>query len=379
MAVAPRVGWRRGASGGERMFEIQMLPADEGDCLLLTYGPKTRSHRVLIDGGTPATFKRLKRYLLGKLPAGERHFELLIVTHIDQDHIGGILPLLRSKDLGVTFGDIWFNGWEHLAPRPTDLLGPRQGDLLGNLLSARNTLPWNEAFQGGSVVVPKSRPLPVHVLPGGLKLTLLSPRWSELKALDKSWMEETFKAGRIPGEDPEHPGRRTEMLGELLGRASRLSLLARERFYPDEASANGSSIAVLAEYEGKRALLSGDAFAPVLAEGIRRLPGFKGKLPLDAFKLPHHGSRANLSPELLSLVTCSRYLISTSGKRFKHPDKAAISRILEKGPAEVELCFNYESSTTRGWGARKLPGDVKVRKLKALYPRDAEQGLRVSL
>ncbi len=360
------------------MFDIQMLPADEGDCLILAYGDESSPHRVLIDGGTPATFKRLERYILQELKPGERHFELLIVTHIDQDHIGGVLPLLRSN-LGLTFGDIWFNGWEHLAPRPTDLLGPRQGDMLGNLLSLRHKLPWNRAFGGRSVVVPRAGSLITHELPGGMKLTLLSPRWSELMALDRQWTEQSFGAGRIPGEDPDNPGQRGDMLGDMLGRASRLAQLAGERFYPDDAAANGSSIAVLAEYKGKRALLAGDAFADVLIEGIKRLPGFNGRFKVDAFKLPHHGSKANVSLDLLKLLDCSRYLISTSGNRFNHPDEAAIARILDSEQARVELFFNYDSDTTHGWKSPKLPKDVDAEKLKAHYPDDPEKGLRVSL
>lgn len=357
------------------MFDIQMLPAEEGDCLILTYGKKgQRPHRILIDGGTPPTFERLKRYILDEL-GPERHFELLIVTHIDDDHIGGILPLLRS-DLGVTFGDIWFNAWDHLAPRPLDMLGPRQGDQLGNLLSQRPKQPWNQAFGRGTVVVPDTGPLPVCTVKG-LKLTLLSPRWKELSVLDRTWIAKSFKAHRIPGEDPDAPGRR----GDFLGRPSRLARLAREPFKPDASAANGSSIAVLAEYEGKRVLLTGDAFAPVLVEGIQRLPGFEDTLAVDAFKLPHHGSDSNLSPRLLEVVSTSRYLISTNGRQYHHPDAEAVSRILASRRGPVELCFNYLSDTTRDWRKHEagLPGDVKARKLKTRYPEDASRGLRVSL
>jgi beta-lactamase superfamily II metal-dependent hydrolase len=350
------------------MFTIEMLPAQYGDCLLVTYGPEDRPRRLLIDGGTPATFKHLKQRIEA-LPRQQRHFELLIVTHIDDDHIGGVLPLLREKGLGVTFGDIWFNGWTHLVP--PDFMGPRQGDELGNLLSQRVDLPWNKAFKEKTVVVPRTGPLPVHALAGGMKLTLLSPRRKELEALNTDWIDKSMKAGRIPGEPQE--------VTDLLGRPSRLAQLASEKVSADQAVANGSSIAVLAEYDGKRALLTGDAFAPVLIESIRRLPDFHQKLAVQAFKLPHHGSEANLSPELLQALSCPRYLISTSGARFEHPDESAIARILQYGGEKVELCFNYKSDTTRPWESRRLAKDLAVRQLDTRYPEAEDGGLLVEL
>lgn len=368
------------------MFEIEMLPADHGDCLIIRYGPAARPRRILIDGGTPSTFKRLQRYIEA-LPPRQRRFELLIVTHIDSDHIGGILPLLREMP-GVSFGDIWFNAWHHLTPRAQRFLGPQQGDLLGNLLSQRPKLPWNKAFKSDTVAVPDTGALPVIELDGDMKLTLLSPRWKELRELEKSWTDQAFQAGRIPGELPFLSGAARGGL-ELLGGSSRLEQLAAARFFPDAAVANGSSIAVLAEHGGKRALLTGDAFAPVLIESLQRLPGFKGQVAVDAVKLPHHGSEANVSSELIKLLQSNRYLISTNGKIFKHPDEEAIARVLVNGGDEARIFFNYASETTLPFkkqrirrpasGKRRGSGKRESRESPFVYPASGEGGLIVKL
>jgi len=355
------------------MFDIEMLPAAHGDCLVVTYGTKQQPHRLLIDGGTHFTFPHLKHYL-ERLPVTQRHFELLIVTHIDEDHIGGVLPLLRDRELGVSFGDIWFNAWRHLAPpRRTGFLGPEQGDLLGNLLSQRTELPWNEAFQGGTVVVPGSGPLPVFTLPGDMRLTLLSPRWEELGELCDSWSEKSFKSGRIPG-DVSMLGGPTESILELLGSRSQAALLAAQRFFPDTSAANGSSIAVLAEYEGRRALLAADAFAEVLLAGLQRLPDFRDTLQLEAFKLPHHGSQRNISEELLRAAPSQSYLVSTNGNVFKHPDGSAMARVLEYGTKGAKIFFNYDSETTR-----KVQALAGKRKSLLEYPGPGASGALVSL
>src|ERR1700687_5538080 len=158
-----------------------MLPAGYGDCLWIEYGEdQTRPHRVLIDGGTPASFGALSARLK-RLPEKSRQFELFVITHIDSDHIGGALPLLdRRAELSVQFDDVWFNGYIHIQPGFDDVLGPVQGEKLTKHIVDQK-LAWNAAFKNRGVVVSDRGALPTKVLPGGLKLTLLSPTWQELE------------------------------------------------------------------------------------------------------------------------------------------------------------------------------------------------------
>src|SRR5690606_39540676 len=98
------------------MFRIDLLPAEYGDALGIEYGSGAAPHRVLIDCGTSAVFPRIRDRILS-LPVEDRHFELLVVTHVDLDHIGGVLALLNEREaLQVSFGEIWFNGFVHLTP-----------------------------------------------------------------------------------------------------------------------------------------------------------------------------------------------------------------------------------------------------------------------
>ena len=101
----------------------------------------------------------MRRWDPGRLPEDERRFELLIVTHIDGDHIEGALGLLDAEELGVTFDDVWFNGFRHLPDSPLESLGPVEGELLTDVIVRRN-LPWNAAFDGGPVVAPTEGELP---------------------------------------------------------------------------------------------------------------------------------------------------------------------------------------------------------------------------
>jgi len=252
------------------MFAIDMLPAEHGDCVWIEYGPADNPRRILIDGGTSGTFRTL-RTGIAALPAAQRRFELLVVSHIDADHIGGAIELLEGTALGVSFGDIWFNGHRHL------------------------------------------------LVPEGTR-----------------------------------------------GVAQ------------DTAEANGSSVALLAEHDGKRALLTGDAFPGVLMEAFERLFADRGTEPLrlDAMKVSHHGSRANTTWPLLYRVARERFLFSTDGSVFDHPDDECVARVVAHGGPSSTLCFNYRSARTEAWAD---PARARALDYTAVYPADGCEGLRVEL
>ena len=74
------------------------------------------------------------------------------------------------------------------------------------------------------------------------------------------------------------------------------------------------------------------------------------RLHLDLFKLPHHGSKKNVHIDLIESVECDRWLISSDGTRFKHPDAEAVARILAFSTFESPLvCFNVPSKFNGWW------------------------------
>lgn len=333
------------------MLKISMLPADHGDCILIEYGAKPPYRSVLIDGGTgsKASFAAISERLarLPKRAKGKTRFELMIVTHIDADHIGGAIRIVGSPEYEL--GDVWFNGYRHLNRKR---LGGKQGDVLSTLLARR---PWNCAFDdGGSVVVPDEGRLPSVELDGGLVLTLVSPGWSDLERLEPDWRKEVLKAGLEPGKpvSPEIVARHTK---QPLGSRLDVARLDREKFHADPGAPNGSSIAVVAEFGGKRALLTGDAWEPVLRKNLARLAKQRKqkRMFFDVFKIAHHGSRNNTSAPLVRELDCKNYLVSTNGSIFGHPDREAIAHIVA-GAKKPKLMFNYRTEFNRGWQSPAL-------------------------
>jgi hypothetical protein len=360
------------------VFRIEMLPALHGDALWIEYGETDDLHRVLIDGGPVTTYKSLAERL-ARVPGNERFFELIVLTHVDGDHVEGLVRLFADKPLPFSVDKVIFNGWRQME-RSHGLLGALQGEFLSALLVNRAASAWDP--DAAPWVVLKDGALPSLELPGGMKLTLLSPDAPRLQAMAKAWKKAVDKAGLQPG-DLEAAwtklAQRKKFLPKkgLLGAAPDLDRLLQDQFKIDAAKANGSSIAFLAEYAGKSALLLGDAFPDVVAASIKRLLKARGqrKLKVDAVKVAHHGSKNNTNDELLALIDCPSYLISTNGAQFRHPDKACIARILKVGKP-ARLVFNYRSEFTRPWldrASQQKYGYV------ALVRKDSELSIPVTL
>lgn len=349
------------------MFTIEMLPANEGDALWIEYGDPNSPHHILIDGGYKSTY----RIIRDRLKADARiRFDLFVLTHIDRDHIAGAIPLIRDDVFDrKRVNDIWFNGYKHLG----DVMGVEQAEFFTRSLMDKK-LPWNEAFGGGAVIAdPGGQP---KVLPGGMKITLLSPNRAQLRNLLRDWDEELKSilkdsdASSLEEHLDKVPGR---MQPDVLG-VPKVSRLAARPFETDTKSPNGSSIAFLAEFDDdghqKRVIFTGDAFSSVIEESINELLKKHGasRLRLDALKVSHHGSRKNTSGELLKLMNTRHYLVSTNGSRsHQHPDDECIARLISAQKNKVTLWFNYRSDQNKVWGKTRLE---RTHQYEAKYPQN---------
>lgn len=372
------------------MFTIDMLPAQRGDSLWIEYGNARKPRRILIDGGILATGKHI-RARIENLAPDNRRFELLIISHIDLDHIAGIVKLFADPPEGLEFGNVWFNGWKQLltAEEIADqagILGPKLGERLSARIDQRK-YPWNEGFDDALVAIRnQDEPLPHAALAGGMKITLLSPTVQRLRKLRPVWEDEIREAGLEPGA----AGRKLEGIGHpddaddggLLGDDDiDIEGLANGTFSGDTSEANGSSIAVMAEFDGKRCALLGDAYAPDVAKAIDRILANEGSddiLEVAATKLSHHGGRKNTSAALLKKLHCRKYLVSTDGSSYHHPHSESLSRVVVHGAeaGKPSLIFNYRSKETEAWDVEALfNGDHPF---EPVYP-DADQGISVDV
>jgi hypothetical protein len=323
------------------IFTLEALEAKHGDSLLLHYGTKKAPKLIVIDGGPVGVFDQSLRPRLEQLrekrtPGASLPVRLLMVSHIDDDHIRGVLDLtdllLEQRGGETALCDIttlWHNSFDEiLANNETNVLPASLGASVRLSASGELTFP-KDLFrdEGAAAVaanVPQSRrlrdnvealallandPFPklVSLRPkqkalavgGSLKLRVVGPSQARLEKLEDEWDK------KLKVLQQKKPAEAKALAASFL----------------DHSVYNLSSIVVLAEADGKRMLLTGDGLADDILEGLREEGLLKegGTLHVNVLKMPHHGSIRNVTEEFLSTVTADHYVISANGK-FDNPD-----------------------------------------------------------
>ena len=365
------------------MLSIEMLPARHGDCLWVEYGTARERHRLLIDGGPGFAYEQGLRAKIAALPERDRRFELAVCTHIDADHIEGVIRLLGEPALGCVYREIWYNAWPQISAGMPDAFGAVQGEYLAALIRKRK-LAWNAAFpeRDGVRTAAVAKALDAIELPGGARLTLLSPGPDLLAKLAKVWDKELELAGIEP-DQPEEALARLKRDRKFKAHVSfglegpDPKALAAAPFAEDGGAPNGSSIAFLLEAGGRSALLLGDAHPGVVVANLDRLLAARGqsRLAVDVVKLPHHGSENNVNRELVARVAADHWLYSSDGTFFDHPDPEAVARVVAGKQDRPNLVFNYRTKRTAIWDDERLQADFKYR---AVYPEPGAAGIRVA-
>ena len=117
-------------------MKLTVFQSDKGDCLLLT-GADGR--HMLVDGGMRQSYSKHVSPVLGQLREGKEKLDVVYVSHIDQDHISGILQMMddevawRIHEYQVNHGNpqhkppdsvwppevkaIWHNAFHELLPQ----------------------------------------------------------------------------------------------------------------------------------------------------------------------------------------------------------------------------------------------------------------------
>lgn len=359
------------------VFSLDVLRARKGDCLMLHYGSKDDPHLMLIDGGPSLVYgPQLKPRIAlvhasrGLEEADPLPVDVVMVSHVDDDHIRGLIELTEEQrgatpqvHLGVV--SLWHNSFDDLlSTKPEELMAgfgtasvlagldtstafdgvELQGEgevekeakereieahqtveVLASIAQGRTLrdnageLDWrlNHKFKGKLILATEtSKPV---TLDGGLKITVAGPMKPELEALQQAhdkWLLEQ-QAGKK--KSPE-------------------AMLAA---FVDESVPNLSSIVVLAELGGKSMLLTGDARGDKILTGLELVklltPG--GKLHIDILKVPHHGSDNNVEPVFFERLPADHYVFSGDGEHG-NPERATLEMLLQARGADAEYTIH---------------------------------------
>lgn len=317
---------------------IRVLKAFHGDCIFITVESETVTERILIDGGPAATFgvspQGELRALLNELEAEGKQIDLVILTHVDDDHIGGLIKAFEVKD-GLTklARKIMFNSGRLIHEYFKVQVDPKK-EILGNFTQSKNT-----SINQGNTLERLLKDLGIwhesvikqgdkHTLKG-CELIFLTPDESELKKLLTTW-----EKGQ---PSPFTSASKTDW------KKSYKELLAQDTFKEDNSTPNGSSISFILKVGEYNFLFLGDAHPTSIIQGLT-MQGYNAGTPIKAevVKLSHHGSKGNTSPDLLSTIDCLTYIVSTDATRHGLPNKITFARIHSKKP-NAAILFNYKS------------------------------------
>jgi hypothetical protein len=339
------------------VFTLEALEAAHGDSLILHYGPSTSPRFIVIDGGPKGIFKNSLHPRLEEIRSnrggGVLEIRLLMVSHIDDDHITGVNELTKmlrevsddGKQVPYDILTLWHNSFDDLAnkiaasvssdvdlPKLLHTAKPKTADgaaIIASVAQGRQLrldadslgLNVNSGFDDLLIFDKKAAALNMGAK---LRFTVLGPRQAELDALEKKWRKEVKALLAKKAKS-----KKADVDGVELSAADFQALAAE---FVDESIHNLSSVVVLAEFEGKRILLTGDARGDFILESLREAKLLKnGKLAVDIFKVPHHGSVRNAAAELFDVIVADHYVFSANG-RDGNPDPPTFDLIFKARP-----------------------------------------------
>jgi hypothetical protein len=369
------------------IFSLDVRRARKGDCLVLHYGSEKEPGLIMIDGGpsdvyVPHLRPRLEeiRQARGLRANKPLEVDLLMVSHVDDDHIQGILDLTRElKDAQrnhqpplIQVLDFWHNSFDEIIDHKPDELtasvknqfGPASVSGAGELPDderseveeefassnpdmdpeegqelVSSTLKVLASIEQGFQLRVDARALEFPLNPEfdgkliiagwgegaidmgrGLKFTVAGPMKRELEALRKKhneWLKKLKKEGKpLP------------------------SALAA---YVDKSVPNLSSLVLLAESDEKTMLLTGDARGDKILQGLELVGLMKkgSQMHVDLLKVPHHGSANNLETEFFHRITADHYVFSGNGEHG-NPEREALEMLFKaRGNGDYTIHLTY--------------------------------------
>lgn len=369
---------------------IKMFPAKNGDCFLVSLGLENRKH-ILIDCGYAETYNTFLKPELETIVENNEMIDLMVISHVDQDHILGAISFLRENNTNhfIEIGEIWHNSYRHLqfneekvesiSPTEKEILNhvnrmgsslinhnmnndddkdisSKQGSSLASLI-LEGQYPWNKSFDYNAVNIDYKNIIENEFF----KIHLLSPNTEKLNKLSDKWLRDLndMKLGFSLSDEEIfddayefHMIRQTETeikktyisSNEDTDKFIENIILEDRKGDIDNSPMNGSSISIIIEYNSKQLLFLADAHPDLILDSILQLKNNQ----FDLIKVSHHGSAKNTTTELAKNLNSNLFLISTNGKgKQSHPHFESLSKIIYHQKNSKKLFFNYETNNAK--------------------------------
>ncbi len=382
-------------------MNITAYHAGSGDCVLVT--STDGKHHILVDGGRSGPYEDHIRAQLGNLRAAGGTIDLLCVSHIDNDHVSGVLKLLsdevawRKHEFELdsdpnaepppvprppAIGQVWHNALFVLVGESNDHLvaeiasaisglmggsdedhdlaheleniatGFKEGMEISRRISDHHLgLNLNPSAEGGLL----KRTTPGSLLElGNMKHFVLGPSDDDLERLRRKWDTWLRTAGdRLESLHDRLRDDEAELVtfdpGAISAPAIGLTLGEGNITPP-----NLASIMMLIEEGDETLLLTGDGSSEEILQGLEHhgkigAAGEPGdRLHVTTLKVQHHGASANVTEDFVKRVTADNYLFCSNGSHhnpeievLKSLAKARLTGIGSAEPVGLDSEFKF--------------------------------------
>ena len=354
------------------LFTLEALDARHGDALLLHYGSAANPQLIVIDGGPPGVYRkalkpRLEALRTARTPGGRLPIRMLVISHIDDDHIAGVLQMLRELDelraderpQPYDILTLWHNSFDDILGNETDVLTAAFSRAIAAAAGGRPVpagIPLSRSAALLLASVKQGREVRAHAAALALEV---NEGFRGLIGLPEGGRGRTIRPGGglslvVLGPDT----RRVAELRERWDKEIRKMGVARQAAFVDTSVFNLSSLIVLAKVGRRKMLLTGDARGDDILAALQRARLMKGgRCHLDVLKLPHHGSDRNVDTEFFRRVTADHYVVSGNGDHG-NPELATF-QMLSEGRRDDHFTVhltNAEDRLTRFFDGERAAG-----------------------
>ena len=393
-------------------MKLKVFQAGSGDALLIESTSTQQTRRILVDAGEPKAFDSYVANILSDIDGS---IDVLYVSHIDRDHIGGVLKLLDHHAAWRIFkhledtadarprppvpsppdvGEIWHNAFfDEVSMNTPEIVSTLSGTgsiVLGHsdaeirLLGKRNAelslsvgdaievsrrisksqlnIPLNQPADGNFLLLKPSTAVPDI---GPLKITILGPTPANMRSLINDWNEWLADKAEYLAKLIKQHDRDEELLATnspmapitiVENQASELTTSAQRVTPP-----NVASLMVLVEEAGKRIILTGDADDVDILSGLEAQELLEdGGIHVDVFKVPHHGANNSFTAELAAAVTADHYVFSGNG---------------DHGNPELEVVDGYVRAR-RELASAQVPNPQHLRPMKLWFNHSHHEAMK---
>lgn len=246
-----------------KKFFIEMIDVGLGDSFIINMVDDSNKVRILVDGGKEKNnniYENLKSTIENPSNSGdEEKINGIVVTHIDDDHIGGILNLLNDKDVTkyLDFSQKFFILFNDFVDPATIsyVQGIRLKQIIDNFknIELLNSYSRNYRMKINNIKIlfrTVNRLIPIGGYEDSIIIDILLPYKNDLKLLMKKWKNNSR----------------------------------------DGVLVNKTSIVFTVKFNDKTVLLTGDNY---LSRVLRELEKIDELKKIDLVKISHHGSKKN--------------------------------------------------------------------------------------